>query len=355
MILWAKLAADEIVSDDAIDEAESEKSSTSDWLKWALAASALGAAGFAAWKYSPEIQKALGSTKLYSDKALSNRLMEKVPVVGDISPSPAVWGGIAGVAGQTGLPTLRESRWLGGKDAQLPTIRGQTELAAIAGKPTSGGWGHDAARSALAEQVKGGLGGDEGLAVLNKLHNAGVSQPDSALAKLRTLDFNKLPADWSTHKGQQLSNDTGLLRGAARKDLNLISSNAVELERRLGSNVDYKVPQLDAAGKPVLDASGAPVLVPKSGVLRGIPDTERTYLAPEHRLVWDAHRQLAADAGASDPVKFRFGDIGKGLGANKASLRRGFTIPHALRGGGLGLAAGAVGGTAIDLAGKAFE
>ncbi|HNX48573.1 MAG TPA: hypothetical protein PLS53_00295 [Thermoanaerobaculaceae bacterium] len=368
MSLWAKLAADEIVSDDAIDEADSEKSSASDWMKWALAASALGAAGFAAWKYSPEIQKALGSTKLYSDKALSNRLIEKIPVAGDMSASPAVWGGIAGLSGQVPFTgALRESVLLGGKDAPLRTIPGQLGLASTAGKRMSGGMGGDHVNAALAEQVSTGLGaattpsggphtpGPTNVDLLSKLYSAGVKTPDSALGKLRSLDFSKLPADWATHQGQVLSSDTGLGRSAAAADLDRIAANSVELDRRLGSSVDYKVPQLDASGKPVLDASGAPILTPKSGLLRDVTAADRAHLAPEHRLAWDAHRHAATEAGAADPAKFRLGDIGKGLSTNRASLRRGFSLPHALRSTGLGMAAGAVAGTGVDLAGKAFE
>lgn len=334
MNAWAKRAADEIVSDDTIDEADADRTSTSDWTKWALAAAALGAAGFAAWRYSPEIMGALKSTKLYSTKALSNELLEKVPVVGQMSSSPAVWGGLAGAAGQAPfLPAaIRESVVLNGKDAPLRTITGQSQLAALAGTNQSGAWHADLSRSQLAEEVRRGIGGNDNAGYLSKLTSAGVQDSNSAFGRLRTADFDKPTGDWATHKGQALSADTGLGRSAAAADMDRIVANSAALDRRLGGSVEYQVP-------------GQPALTRRT--LSEVPDTERIHLPPEHRFAWDAHRQLATEAGA-DPAKFRFGEIGKGLGANRASLRSSFSAPRTLRNAGVGFGAGWGLGALVD-------
>lgn len=285
---WAKFAAQDIVSDDAIDEADADRTSSSDWLKWALAAGVLTAGGFAAWKYRPEIQKALSDISLFNNKTTSNRAAETLS--GGATSSPAVIGAVVG-----GLPTLpisdrlSGSRLLGGGSAEHQTIQGIAKTEARSGQHSGNRVdSNEVANEIRRELVAAGVGG-EGLA---SAHQAGMTSENSALGRLHNLNFRGAPQDWNTFKGIKLAPDKGIGadRRAAIRQTNQLSDRLVDLGNRLSSSVTYTPP-----------GAAAPVTVPLSEV----PDTHSSVLTGHDATAWHANRQLAREAGVTDPTKFK--------------------------------------------------
>ena len=329
---WAKIAAEDIVSDDALDEADADKTSTSDWLKWALAAGVLGAGGFAAWKYRPEIREALGKINLFNNKTPSNRLAETIS--GGTTSSPALIGGAVGAIPTLPLSTtISGSRLLGGVNAEHRTIGGIGQTESNSGISSGGGRNTTEEIGEVANKIYGelesaGVGGKG----LRSLHQAGLASPESGLARLRVWD-PAAPQDWNTLKGRQLTQDVGVgaNRRAALQETSDIIKRLGTLGKAVSGNVSYAVPG-EAA--------------PRAARLVDVPEEHLPHLGGHERSAWQAHRQLAREAGvAPDKVlNFAPAQLGAALDRSriiKAPINWEHTGGRALIGAGVGLGVGA--------------
>lgn len=353
---WAKHAADEIVSDDAIDEAESDRTSSSDWMKWALAAVALGGDGFAAWKYSPEIQKTLGKATLFSNKTPTNRALEAVS--GGAVTSPA-WLGAglgAATAAPAGIPArIRGDKLLGGASSSYQHLEDMAGMGSRSGPGAGSGSGTPEDIKNVADRTRSefdaAIGPDKGVSGIQKLHQLSVSNPASGLSRLRAWNPNAAtPVDWQTLTGTKMTPDTSYFSGRrAVGETSDVAKRLGRLNEFTSKNVTYNVPSATPGGPPTA----------KTVRLADVPDAEASLLSGHDRPAWHAHRQIATEAGL-DPAKFNEfnpGTLGSAI-TRTQNIRPEWDMERLQRmgvHGAVGAGIGALGGAAIDTGVKAFS
>lgn len=353
--LWAKLAAEDITHDDHIDEVESERTSTRDWLKWAIGAGLLVAAGGALYANRDAIKQTLGKLN-YDGRTPSQKATGAM--TGGLTSAPTILGGVAGVVPTIpGTPkVLRSSNTLMGADAGHQTIQDQLSRAATSGSRSSMTAGP--AAGAVADELRGLLeGGKIPLSSIQGLHAAGLGSDKAFMARLLAHDPRTAPTmDWDSLTGKKLAPNEayGLGRHTAKQQSDLIS-------QRLQAFQD----QLDTPVKIPGTAGAAAVVKP----LREFTQAEIGHLNPAQQFYWkglqQAHREIAPSAppaggppaaGAitppGTPAELHLGRLGSSFQAGK-EVRSGLNLRRsglaAARGGAIGYGVGA----AVDaLAGK---
>ena len=279
---WAKLAAENIVSDDAIDEADAEKSSSSDWLKWALAAGILGAGGFAAWKYSPQIQKTLGNLKVFNNATPTNRATEALTfgataspgtlgaAVGALSGSPL--GALPGALTGMKKLDLTKSKLLAGINHEPQTLEGQADVLSHASPRTGRSDDPGVAHSNAIHGVWEG-GGHPGVP---RAWTTAGRQPGSAVAELAGAAETGLTPDQGI----------GAERRAAIRQTEALIQNL----NRLGETVDKPVTYVDPDTKASVTKR-----------LLDVPEAHLSALPAEHGKAWQLHNRAWQEAGVHTP------------------------------------------------------
>lgn len=291
-VAWAKHAAEAIVSDDDLDEADAKKSDSRDWLKWALGIGLLGAGAYGAYKYSPQLKEALG-IKLVDTAAPSNRMLGSA-TKGLVS-SPAVAG--AGIGALSATPfagKLTESRLLNGLRENVQTLRGQGEAIGHASK-TTGGRSQDAHTMAQYDTVHKHWADAGHPGTPGQWAQAGTD-PKSGVAELAS---RHLPGATP----EALAPDVGIgpNRLKAIQQTSDLIRNAKALGAEMGATVTYKDPATGAdVTKRLIDTTPA----------------EHAHLTPEQVKAWNLHNRAYLESGAGTPV------VGPGGGPGVPALPR---------------------------------
>jgi hypothetical protein len=332
---WAKHAADDIVSDDAIDDAAAEKSNTSDWLKWALAASALGAAGFAAWKYRPEIQKALSNVSVFNNATPANKLVGKV--TGGATQSPAVVGGMVGAGMGTPLvPWLSQAR--GGVNADHQYLEG---IANEEAKTRDTGRHLSVSDAPVAQGIKAklesalGAGNAGGLtAALQRSR----SDPNSEFSKLLGGQASLGTQGWKD-------------RTTALKQTKQSIKGLRDLGAKVNRSVAFTAVPRDATGAPIAGAAAIPQTMRLGDIHAGDHPFLPADVQGHHATLHGLHNEF----GLKTPVsEFHPERLAAGIEGSRA-LRSGFDAGHFWTRSALGLGGGVAAGAVYDTAAEGFQ